>query len=83
MSTTTRRRELIHLLEAIQAATEAVTGQPDTPAVARWLDHRAARYRTIAAQHPNDSEYPHELAAAAAELDEHRAARIRRSHRCR
>lgn len=80
MSTTTaHRRELIHLLAAIQTATEAVAGQPDTPAVARWLEHRAACYRTIAAQHPGESEYPPELALSAAELDEHRAAAIRKA----
>lgn len=84
MSTTTaRRRELIHLLQAIQTATEAIAGQPDTPAVARWLEHRAGCYRAIAAEHPGDSEYPHELAVGAAELDEARADRIRRLHRCR
>lgn len=84
MSTTTaRRRDLLHLLAAIRDATEAIAGQPDSPAVARWLEHRAACYRAIAAGHPGESEYPHELAVRAAELDEARAARIRRSHRCR
>lgn len=77
-ATATRRRELVHLLTAIRDATDAITGQGDSPAVARWLDHRAACYRRIAAEHPNDSEYPYELALGAAELDEARAARIRR-----
>lgn len=82
MSTTTarqRQRELVHLLGAIQTATEAIAGQPDTPAVARWLEHRAGCYRTVADEHPNDSKYPYELALGAAELDEARAARILRA----
>lgn len=78
-ATTARRRELIHLLQAISDATKAIAGQSDTPAVARWLDHRAACYRAIAARHPNDSEYPYELALGAAALDEARAAAIQKA----
>lgn len=69
-------RELLRLLEAIQTATTAICGLPDSPTVAVWLRHRAACYRTIALKHPNDVACPAEFAAAAAELDEARAARI-------
>lgn len=78
-TTTTGQRELVHLLAAIRDATEALAGQPDTPAAAPWLEHRAACYRAIATRHPNDSAYPYELALGAADLDEARAARIRRN----
>lgn len=81
MSTTTGQRELVHLLQTIRDATEALAGQPDSPAVARWLEHRAACYRAIAARHPNDSTYPYELALGAAEVDQARAAAIQKARR--
>ena len=71
--------ELIQILEAIQASTEAVAGMPDSPAVARWLDYRADMYERIAAEHPSDSELPAELAQGAARLDRERAARIQQT----
>lgn len=71
MTPATDNREYIRLLEAIKDSTEAIAGQPDSPAVARWLEHRADCYRRLAAEHPR-SEMA-DMARDAADLDQARA----------
>lgn len=71
MSAAVDTREYVHLLQAIQDATQAIAGQPDSPAVARRLAHRAACYRRLADQHPRSELV--DMARHAAAQDQARA----------
>lgn len=73
------RGELIRLLESVRDATAAIEGQPDSPAMARWLRHRADCFRRIASEHPDADGMPAGLAQGSADLDDERAARIERN----
>lgn len=74
-TTDNRTREYMRLLEAIKDSTEAIAGQPDSPAVARWLEHRAEAYRRLAADHPRCEMA--DMARGAVDLDQARADKMR------